>query len=66
MSAAITSRPVVELTDEQARIFALPGLVTTVEVVLPSTNGNPVRIMASDFLEVRGIVQVDVLVSDEW
>lgn len=62
----VISWPVVQLTEEQARIFALPNLLTAVEVVLPSTNGNPIRMMATDYLEVRGIVNVDVHVNDEW
>lgn len=66
VSQAQISRPVVELTEEQARIFALSDLVTMVEVTLPSTGGEPVRLMSTDFLEVRGIVQVDVHVNDQW
>jgi hypothetical protein len=63
---AVVSRPVVELTEEQARIFGQPGLITVVEAVLPSTNGLPVRMMASDFLEIRGLVQMDIHVNDQW
>jgi hypothetical protein len=66
VAEAVVSTPVVELTAEQAQLFSLPGLLTTIEVVLPSTGGEPVRMMTSDFLEVRGVVQVDVLVNDEW
>ena len=66
VAQATISTPVIELTQEQARIFALPGVLTAVEVYLPSTNGNPVRMMSSDFLEVQGIVQMDILVNDEW
>jgi hypothetical protein len=57
---------VVELTEEQARIFALPDLFTMISVTLPSTEGEPVRMMSTDFLEVRGLVRVDVHVNDEW
>ena len=64
--APLLSRPVITLNEQQARIFAQPGLVTAVAVVLPSTNGHPVRMMATDFLEVRGMVQVDVLINDQW
>jgi len=37
-----------------------------VEVILPAGEGNPVRMMASDFLEIRGIITMDVLVNDQW
>lgn len=66
VSEAVISRPVLELTDEQARIFARPGLITQVEVLLPSTEGLPVRMMTTDFIEVRGTVQIDVHVNDQW
>nr|MEE4269959.1 hypothetical protein [Candidatus Krumholzibacteria bacterium] len=66
VSEAVISRPVVELTEEQARIFALPDLFTMISVTLPSTEGEPVRMMSTDFLEVRGLVRVDVHVNDEW
>jgi hypothetical protein len=37
-----------------------------ISVTLPSTEGNPVRMMSTDYLEVRGLVRVDVHVNDEW
>lgn len=66
VSEALISRPVLALTGEQARVFALPGLVTRVDVVLPSTAGLPVRMMTTDYIEVRGTVQIDVHVNDQW
>ncbi len=65
-SAPVISRPVVELTAEQARIFAMENLITTFEVVLPSSGGQAARLMSTDYLEVRGMVQIDVHVNDEW
>lgn len=66
VTQSIISRPSFELTAEQARVFGLPGLLTKVVAVLPSTNGQPVRVLSTDYLEVRGLVQLDVLVDDQF
>ncbi|MCB1184515.1 hypothetical protein KDM41_13885 [bacterium] len=66
VSAAVTSRPVVALDTDQARIFGLAGLHTRVEAFLPATDGQPVRVMSSDYLEFRGVVQLEVLIDDEF
>lgn len=66
VTQSVISRPSFELTAEQARVFGLPGLVTKVVAVLPSTNGQPVRVLSTDYLEVRGLVQLDVLVDDQF
>jgi len=63
---AVTSTPEFLLTTEDSQIFAMQGLHTLIEVRLPSSNGNPVRMLSTDYLEVRGIIQMDVNVSDEW
>ncbi len=66
VSQSVTSRPTVLLSSEDAQLFSQPGLHTLIEVHLPSSNGNPVRMMSTDYLEVRGAIQIDVNVSDEW
>lgn len=66
VSEAVTSRPVINLTEEEARILGRANLHTMVEVILPAGDGNPVRMMATDFLEVRGIITMDILVNDQW
>lgn len=66
VTQSVISRPSFDLTAEQARVFGLPGLVTKVVAVLPSTNGQPVRVLSTDYLEVRGLVQLDVLVDDQF
>jgi len=63
---AVISRPIITLTELEARVFGLEGLHTVVEATLPSTDGQPVRMMSTDYIEVRGIVQLDVEVNDEW
>lgn len=66
VTQSVISRPAFDLTAEQARIFGLPGLVTKVVATLPSTGGLPVRVLSTDYLEVRGLVQLDVLVDDQF
>lgn len=66
VTQSVISRPSFDLTAEQARVFGLPGLVTKVVAVLPSSNGQPVRVLSTDYLEVRGLVQLDVLVDDQF
>ena len=65
VSEAVTSTPTISLTEAEARVLGLPGLFTRVEAILPSTNGQPVRVMSTDFLEFRGVVELEVLIDDE-
>lgn len=65
VTQSVISRPAFDLTAQQARLFGQPGLVTKVVAVLPSTNGLPVRVLSTDYVEVRGLVQLDVLVDDQ-
>ena len=64
VSQAVTSTPSIVLTEEEARIFGLPNLYSMVAVRLPSTNGQPVRLLATDYLEIRGMIRIEVEVSD--
>lgn len=66
VSQGVTSTPVVNLSAAEAQLFGLPGLVIRIQALLPSTNGQPVRIMSSDYLEFRGVVELEVLVDDEF
>lgn len=66
VSQAVVSRPSFALTAEQAQIFGRPGLVTKVVATLPSSNGQAARVLSTDYLEVRGVVQLDVLVDDQF
>ncbi len=66
VSEAVTSTPTISLTEAEARVLGLPGLFTRVEAILPSTNGQPVRVMSTDFLEFRGVVELEVLIDDEF
>ncbi len=66
VSQAVVSRPTFQLTAEQAQVFGQPGLVTKVVATLPSSNGQPARVLATDYLEVRGTIQLDVLVDNQF
>lgn len=65
VSEPVVSQPVLDLTGEQARVFAQPDLFTLIAVRLPSSDGQPVRLMASDYLEIRGTVRIEYEVSDD-
>jgi len=65
VSMPVTSTPLVELTAAEAKIFGTEGLHTLVEVHLPPSDGS-VRMLSTDYLEVRGVIRMDVLVDDEW
>ncbi len=66
VSQSVISTPEVILTLEDAQLLARQGLHTLLEVRLPSSSGNPVRMLSTDYLEVRGIIQMDVHVNDQW
>lgn len=66
VTQSVISRPGFDLTAAQAQIFGLPGLVTKVVATLPSSNGQAARVLSTDYLEVRGLVQLDVLVDDQF
>jgi len=62
--APTVSRPQIVLSQEDARIFGLPDVYTAIEVILPSTNGEPVRVRSTDYLTVTGIVSLEISVHD--
>jgi hypothetical protein len=64
VTAASVSEPSIQLTSEQTAVFSLPDLLTLVEVALPSSNGQTVRVRASDYLMVCGAVSLEVLLTD--
>lgn len=65
VSVPVTSYPTIDLTAEEARVFALEGLHTMIEAYLPESDG-PVRMLSTDYLEVHGVIQMDVRVADQW
>lgn len=65
VTAPVTSRPSFTLTAEQARVFGLPNVVTKFRATIPSSGGQAVRVQSTDWVEIQGIVQLDVLVDDQ-
>lgn len=63
---SVISTPTVELSAADALTFSLPNLHTLIEVRLPSSEGNIVRMMSTDYLEIRGSIEMSVDVNDQW
>jgi hypothetical protein len=63
--APTVSYPTLDLTRDQMLIFGTPErpLFTLLQVTLPGSDG-PVRLHAHDYIQVRGIVNLEVLVED--
>lgn len=57
-------RPRLSLTADQTRLLATTGLHSQLEVTLPSTEGDPVRVMTTDFITVQGLIFLDLEVRD--
>ena|GEM_PF-1488238 len=60
-----TSRPRIVLDTAAARLFGRPGLHTRMMVTLPAGDGETVRVMGTDYLEVRGVVELDVRIDED-
>jgi hypothetical protein len=60
-----TSNPTLSLTAAETRLLATEGLLSVLEVVLPSTEGQRVRVLTSDYVTVQGLVSLDVMVHDD-
>ena len=54
----------VNLDAAQTRLLATPGLYAVIEVLLPGTGGEAARIMTSDYVTFRGLIRLDVEVSE--
>ena len=61
---ASTSLPQISLTAAEARLLGTEGLLSVVEVVLPSSDGEIVRVLTTDYVTVQGIVSLDIEVYD--
>ncbi len=59
-----TSRPQIALTAAETRILATEGLHSLIEVSLPSTEGQSVRVLTSDYVTVQGVIDLGVEVHD--
>jgi hypothetical protein len=65
VSAPTVSHPQVALTAAEAALLGTEGLFTLVEVHLPDSAGEAARVLTTDYLTVRGVVRLDVEVSDD-
>jgi hypothetical protein len=65
VSAPSRSRPQVTLTAAQAQVLSTAGLYSLIEVHLPDSDGEAARVLTTDYLTVRGIIRLDVEVSDD-
>ncbi len=65
VSAPSLSRPQVALTTAEARLLGTEGLFSLIEVHLPDSGGEAARVLTTDYLTVRGIIRLDVEVSDD-
>jgi hypothetical protein len=54
----------VTLSAAQTRLLATAGLHSQLAVTLPSTEGDPVRVMSTDYITVQGLVFLDIEVHD--
>lgn len=58
------STPTISLTADEVRLLATEGLHQIFEVTLPSTDGNPVRVLTTDYVEITGLIDLDVNIHD--
>ncbi len=65
VSAPSLTRPQVALTAAQARLLGTEGLYSLIEVHLPDSGGEAARVLTTDYLTVRGVIRLDVEVSDD-
>jgi hypothetical protein len=59
------SRPVLALDADEVQVLATEGLYQVIEVRLPSTDGQPVRVLTTDYVEINGLIDLDVRVHDD-
>lgn len=64
VSEARLCQPTVVLTTDEVQRLATAGLYQLFEVTLPSTGGSPVRVLTTDYVEIQGLIDLDVTVRD--
>ena len=65
VAAPRISRPTISLTADDTQVLAIEGLYSLIEVTLPSTDGEPVRVLTTDYVSIQGLISLDVEVHDE-
>jgi hypothetical protein len=64
VAAPRISRPQIALTAAETQVLATEGLFSLIEVSLPSTEGQSVRVLTSDYVTVQGVIDLGVEVHD--
>ena len=59
------SQPELALDADEVQVLATEGLHQVFEVRLPSTDGQPVRVLTTDYVEINGLIDLDVRVHDD-
>jgi len=59
------STPTVSLTAAEVQLLGTEGLHQIFEVILPSTDGNPVRVLTTDYVEISGLIDLDINIHDD-
>ncbi|MEZ4388674.1 MAG: hypothetical protein R3D98_14115 [Candidatus Krumholzibacteriia bacterium] len=65
VTEARLSEPSLSLTAAEVQLLGTAGLYQIIEVTLPSTEGDPVRVLTTDYVEIQGLVDLDVDVHDD-
>jgi hypothetical protein len=60
-----TSTPLLSLSAAETQLLATEGLQSILEVNLPSTEGQTVRVLSSDYVTIQGLIHVEVDVHDD-
>ncbi|MCP4572696.1 MAG: hypothetical protein GY838_10130 [bacterium] len=63
--SAVTSTPEVNLTVAESKLLGTEGLYSVVRVQLLDTNGQPVQVLATDYVVFRGMVRMNFEVSED-
>jgi hypothetical protein len=65
VAEARVSHTTIALSASEVQALAVEGLYEIFEVILPSTDGQTVRVLTSDYVEIHGLIDLDVLVHDD-
>lgn len=57
--------PTISLSAGEVQLLATEGLYQIFSVTLPSTDGEPVRVLTTDYVELNGLIELDVHVHDD-
>ncbi len=61
---AVASDIDIELTDEETNYFTSDSLFSAIRLIFPGTDGQIVRLLATDFIDIRANIRLSVRVED--